>query len=215
MGFKTHTEGGSWNGGGTEVPNCNTMEINAIRAALRFLVSNGQPCVAGVPGLTALANALSGKNESTITLDCRGSSCNDGLFGLTNHRGGSEVTLCDAALPTNGLQQDTDVTLFHEFIHTCDGMELDAWALENHCYRGHGTIEPSGDVVNGFMSETSDIGNGLRASKFLVWEPGTGRVFVKVETGGSWNSSPTISRGAELNVTRNRYMPGGGGGGWI
>lgn len=216
MSFKTHTEGGSWTGGGEEVVNCSTTEVAAIRTALRFYASTGVPRVTAIPGLSGLASCLASKNESNITLDCRGSSCN-GAFGTTNSRGGSEVTFCDPALPPNGLQEDTDVTLFHEFIHTCNGMELDAWALENHCYRRHGTIDPSPDTVNGFMGETSDIGSGLRASQFLVWEPATGRVFVKIETGGSWNSSPTISLGFELNVNNSAYIPSGGlsGGGWI
>jgi hypothetical protein len=216
MGFKTHTEGGSWYGGGHEVLDCSVTEVAAIRAALAYLVSTGQPCAAGIGGLDGLASCLASKNESSITLDCRGSSCN-GAYGVTNSVGGSDVSFCDPALPPNGSQIDTDVTLFHEFIHTCDGGELDAWAMENHCYQGHGTFDPSSDVVNGFEGETSDVGNGLRAGRWLVWEPATGRVFVKVETGGSWNSSPTISRGAELNVNNKAYVPGpsGGGGGWI
>jgi hypothetical protein len=214
MSFKTHTEGGSWNGGGTEVPNCNAGEIAAIRAALRFLVSNGQPCVAGISGLGGLAGCLASKNEENILLDCRGGSCN-GAFGTTNSLGGSEVTFCDPALPPNGNQADTDVTLFHEFIHTCEGKELDAWALENHCYSGHGTFDPAQSTVQGFEGETSDVGGGLRAARWLVWEPATGRVFVKVETGGSWNSSPTISRGVELNVNNNAYILNPGGGSWV
>jgi hypothetical protein len=215
MSFETHTEGGSWTGGGTEVPNCSSAEIDAIRAALRFLVDSGQPCVAGVAGLGALATCLAGKNERNINLDCRSSDCN-GAFGITNHRGGSDVTFCDPALPPNGIQADTDVTLFHEFIHTCDGMELDAWAMENHCYAGHGTFDPGVETVRGFESETDDAGNNLRAGRWVVWEPDTGRVFVKVETGGSWNSSPTISRGVELNVNNAAYiLQPGGGGGWI
>lgn len=215
MSFKTHTEGGSWTGGGTEVPNCSTTEIAAIRTALNFYNSNGIPCVRSIGGLETLANCLSSKNEANITLDCRNSTCNGGAFGTTNSRGGSEVTFCDPALPPSGLQQDTDVTLFHEFIHTCNGMELDAWALENHCYQGHGTINPSPGVVNGFMGETADVGNGLRASEFLLWEPATGRVFVKIQTGGSWNSAPTYTRGAELSVNNSVYRIPPGGGSWI
>ena len=216
MSFKTHTEGGNWyGGGGTEVPNCNTSEIAAIRGALAYLVSNGQPCVAGIAGLGGLANCLAGKNEGDITLDCRGSVCN-GAYGVTNQRGGSEVTFCDPALPPTGVQADTDVTLFHEFVHTCDGMELDAWAMENQCYQNHGTFDPLADTVRGFESETSDVGGGLRAGRWLVWEPATGRVFVKVESGGSWNSSPTVSRGTELNVNNKAYiLVPQGGGGWV
>ena len=214
MSFKTHTEGGSWNGGGTEVRNCSVSEVNAIRQALTFYVSSGIPPVSAIGGLGGLVSCLQSKTEASIALDCRASGCT-GAFGYTT-RGGSDVTFCDPALPPTGVQADTDVTLFHEFIHTCNGMEIDSWALENHCYAGHGTFNPSPGVVSGFMGETSDAGNGLRASEFLLWEPATGRVFVKVSTGGSWNSSPTLSRGAELNVNNNSYMvPPGSGGGWI
>ena len=215
MPFKTHTEGGSWTGGGTEVPNCNTAEVAAIRAAFAFLVRSGQPCVAGVPGLGGLAGCLAGKTEASVFLDCRGSSCN-GAFG-TAPLGGNEVNMCDPALPPSGVQADTDVTLFHELIHSCNGMELDSWSLENHCYQGHGTFDPSADTVRGFQGETSDAGtgDGLRAGRWVVWEPTTGRVFVKVETGGSWASGPTISRGTELNVNNNAYILRAAGGSWV
>src|SRR5687767_1069426 len=122
MSFKTHTEGGSWTGGGTEVENCVLAERTAIRTALAFLVSSGQPCVAGIGGLGALASCLGGKTEASVPLDCRGNDCN-GAFGLTY--GGKDVVFCDPALPPSGVQADTDVTLFHEFIHTCSGKELD------------------------------------------------------------------------------------------
>jgi hypothetical protein len=212
MGFETHTEGGSWNGGGTEVPNCNLDERNAIRAAFRFLQSSGVPCVAGIGGLDSLATCLRGKTIEKVEIDCHGGDCN-GNFG-TAPRDGDEINLCNPALPPDGIQADTDVTVFHELIHSCGGMELDAWALENHCYAGHGTFTPSADTVRGFEDETSDAGDGLRAGTFLVWEPDTGRVFVKIESGGSWNSSPTISRGAELNVNNAGYTLVPGGGGW-
>jgi hypothetical protein len=213
MSFKTHTEGGSWTGGGTEVPNCNLNERNAITSAFRFLSSNGIPCVDGIGGLGNLAGCLRGKTLESVEIDCRGSNC-DGNFG-TAPRNGNSINLCGPALPPDGVQADTDVTVFHELIHSCGGMELDSWSLENHCYVGRGTFDPASSVVNGFLDETSDVGDGLRAATFVVWEPATGRVFVKVETGGSWNSSPTISRGNELNVNNAAYMPSGGGGSWI
>ena len=114
--------------------------------------------------------------------------------------------MCDLALPLTGAQVDTDVTVFHELIHSCGGGEIDSWSMENHFYAGHGTFTPGAATVDGFLSETSDIGGGLRAGTFIVWERTTGRVFVKVESGGSWNSGPSISRGTELNVNRAAYM---------
>lgn len=204
MGWKTHTEGGSWSGGGTEVPNCSLAERNAITTAFAFKDSDGEPCVAGIGGLGSLASCLRGKTISSVEIDCRGPTCTGNRFG-TAQLGGSSINLCPPALPPGGLQVDTDVTVFHELVHSCGGLELDAWALENHCYAGHGTFNPSATTLNGFLSETSDIGGGLRAATFLVWRPSTGQVFVKVETGGSWNSSPTISAGAALSVDAAAY----------
>lgn len=214
MGFVTHTEGGSWTGGGTEVPNCNPDEREAIRDAFDFLVSDGVPCLDAIGGLGALTACLSGRTIASVDIDCRGSSCDDGVFG-TAPLGGDSINMCDAGLPPAGNQADTDVTVFHELIHSCGGLELDSWALENHCYLGHGTINPSAATVNGFLDETDDLGDGLRAATFVVWEPDTGRVFVKVESGGSWNSSPTVSRGAEINVNNRVYTVGADGGGWV
>jgi|ERR1700681_542550 len=207
MGFKTHTVGGSWTGGGTQVADCNTTEQAAITTALEFMHNNangGQNCVTNLGGLSSLATCLAGRTVASVEWDCRGSSC-DGVFGTTDHVGGSSINLCDPALPPTGLQQDTDVTVFHEDVHSCGGLELDAWSLENHCYSGHGTFDPSNAVVQGFLGETSDVGGGLRAATFVVWERATGKVFVKVSTGGSWDSSPTISRGARLNVNAAAY----------
>lgn len=200
MGWKTHTEGGSWSGGGTDVPNCNATERTTITTAFNYLSSTGQPCVAGIGGLTSLANCLNGKTISSVEIDC---SCT-GLYG-TAPLGGDSINVCDLALPPTGNQVDCDVTVFHELIHSCDGGELDAWSLENHCYSGHGTFSPGSSTVSGFLSETSNVGGGLRAGKFVVWEPSTGGVWVKVETGGSWNSSPTISKGASINVNTSAY----------
>jgi len=202
MSFKTHTEGGSWSGGGTEVPNCNLAERNAITAAFRFMQASGVPCVQRLGGLGNLVSCLQGKSVDSVELDCRGSNCGSN-FGVAS---GNSVDICDPALPPTGLQQDTDVTLFHECIHTCGGRAIDAWSLENHCFQGHGTFDPAGSVVNGFLGETSDVGGGLRAATFVVWERATGRVFVKVSSGGSWSSGPTITRGAELNVNRAAYI---------
>lgn len=213
MGFKTHTEGGSWNGGGTEVPNCNLAERSAIQAAFTDLVSRGIACLNRTGGLGGLAGCLTNKTLESVEVDCNGSGCDPGVFG-TAPKGGNSINLCGPALPPGGNQADTDVTLFHELIHSCDGGELDSWSLENHCYQGHGTVNPMPATVSGFLDETSDVGDGLRAGTFVVWEPATGRVFVKVETGGSWNSSATITRGAELNVSNPAYIPPADGGGW-
>ncbi len=205
MAFKTHTEGGSWNGGGTEVPNCVLAERNAITTAFNFMNSSALGPMAAAGGRAAdLSGCLTGKTVSSVEIDCRGSGC-DGVFGRAP-LGGNSINMCDLALPPTGTQVDTDVTLFHELIHSCGGLEIDSWAMENHLYVGHGTFVPAAATIDAFCSETSDIGGGLRAGTFVVWESATGRVFVKVESGGSWNSGPTISRGTELNVNQAAYM---------
>src|SRR5262249_31107752 len=157
----------------------------AIRTAFAFLLRSGVPCVAGIGGLNSLAACLRGKTVESVEIDCHGGSCN-GAFG-TAPKGGNENNMCNPGLPPDGGQTDTDVTVFHELIHSCGGVELDSWALENHCYAGHGTFDPGSSTVSDFEDETDDVGGGLQAGTFLVWEPDTGRVFVKVETGGSWN----------------------------
>lgn len=206
MGFKTHTEGGSWSGGGTEVPNCNLADRNAITAAFNFMLNDlarGVPAIRAFGGLENLASCLAGKTLANVEVDCRGSGCTSGIFGRAP-RNGSSINMCSLSLPTQGLQVDTDVTLIHELVHSCGGAEIDAWSIENHFYAGHGTINPS---TGTFVSETSDIGGGLRASTFVVWERSTGAVFVKVESGGSWNSGPTITRGNELHPSmRSSYQ---------
>lgn len=201
MSFKTHTEGGSWTGGGTDVPNCDIGERNAITTAFNDKVTRGQTALTALGDRARdLSNCLAGKTISSVEIDCRGSSCGTGIFG-TAPRGGSSINLCPPALPPTGVQADTDVTVFHELIHSCGGAEVDAWAFENHCYAGHGTFTPGSTTVQGFVGETTDIGGGLRAGTFVVWERSTGRAWVKRETGGSWNSGPTITRGALLNVS--------------
>jgi hypothetical protein len=203
MTFVTHTVGGGWSGGGTQVANCSTAEMAAIRAAFTDVQNRGRNCASAL-GIGALDSCLASRgNEATIALDCRGAGCG-GVFGFS-HVNGNDITFCDDALPPNGLQQDTDVTMFHELVHCCGGVEVDAWSLENHCYARHGTITPSSAVVAGFRGETSDVGGGLRAGTFVVWEPATGKVFVKVTSGGSWNSAATVGRGAQLNVNQAAY----------
>lgn len=205
MTFKTHTEGGSWNGGGTEVPNCILAERNAITTAFNFMNTSALGAMSALGGrATALSGCLTGKTVSSMEIDCRGPGCTAGVFGNAPV-GGNSINMCPSGLPPSGLQADTDVTVFHELIHSCGGLQIDAWSMENHFYVRHGTFNPGVATVDDFLSETSDVGGGLRAGTFVVWERASGRVFVKVESGGSWNSGPTISRGAELSVDQATY----------
>jgi hypothetical protein len=194
--FKTHTEGGSWSGGGTDVPNCNLAERNAITAAFTFMQTTSRPLVAALGGECAtLASRIAGKTVASVEIDCRGPGCN-GSFGRAP-LGGNSINLCAPALPPS-VQANADVTVFHEIIHSCGGVELDSWSLENRFYVGRGTFTPAGSVISGFCGETSAIGGGLRAGTFVVWDPATGRVSVKVLSGGSWNTGPTVSAGAQI-----------------
>lgn len=198
MPFMTHTVGGSWSGGGTAVPNCTLAERTAITVAFGDKDSRGVAGMSGFAGLASLATCMTGKTIASVDIDCRGPSClASGAFG-TAPRGGNSIDMCAAALPPMGLQADCDVTVFHELVHSCGGMEVDAWSMENQFYGGHGTLNPGVATVSGFIGQTTDIGGGLRAGNFVVWERATGRAFVKVLSGGSWNSGPTISAGAQL-----------------
>lgn len=204
MPFKTHTEGGIWTGGGTDVPNCNPTEINAIRSALVYCLTSAVPCLRSLRGLEDLAHTLSFKDETNLLLDCKSQECN-GVTARINARGGNEITLCDTALPPIATQEETDVALFHQMILACKGTAFDAWALENHCYHGHGTVMPPVHISNGtFVETTIEVARNLRASEFLLWEPNTGRVFTKLQTGGTWNSPPVYTRGQELYLANYR-----------
>jgi hypothetical protein len=203
MGFVTHTEGGSWTGGGTEVPNCNLNDRNAITAAFNFMQATSRPAVAALGGeLSTLAGCLAGKTVAAVEIDCRGGSCGT-AFG-TAPRGGNSINMCPPALPPS-VQANTDVTVFHELIHSCGGGELDSWSLENRFYVGRGTFTPGKAVVNGFPGETTAIGGGLRAGTFVVWNPSNGQVSVKVLSGGSWNTGPTVSAGAQILAPSAAY----------
>lgn len=205
MPFVGRTVGGSWLGGGTFVPNCNATNQASITLAFATLNRIGITCCVNLGGLDQLVNCLRGKTVASVNIDCCASSCGancNANFG-TAPLCGNSINMCNPALPANP-QANCDVTVFHELIHSCCGLEIDAWSLENHCYVGRGTFNPSG-LGPTFLSETSDVGGGLRAGRFVVVERTTGRVFVKRETGGSWISSPTITRGTELNVNRASY----------
>ncbi|MDH3259476.1 MAG: hypothetical protein OEM81_04535 [Acidimicrobiia bacterium] len=205
MPFVTHTEGGSWSGGGTEVPNCNLNDRNAITSAFNFMQNTIRAQVAALGGECAtLANRLAGKTIASVNVDCLGGSCRAGIFG-TAPRDGDSINMCALALPPN-VQADTDVTVFHEIVHSCGGGELDSWALENRFYVGRGTINPGGATVNAFCGETSAIGGGLRAGEFVVWNPSTGQVSVKVLSGGSWSSGPTANAGAQVLAPNATYI---------
>lgn len=199
--FRTHTEGGSWDGGGTEVPNCSLAEQGMVIAALntiQALLNNWSlPCV------VSLRDRLQDRVNCSLLLDCgRGSNC-DGLAGVTDSRGSPNVTLCGTTL--DGTQQRLTAVLFHEMVHSAGGTELDSEAMENHFFGGNGATFPtSGD----FPQFDSDGG------EYVIWDKASGNVFEKCQSGGSWNSSPTVTQGVQLAVNFPN-PPSSGGGSWI
>jgi hypothetical protein len=175
MAFKTHTEGGGWlQGPATAVTNCNTNEVNMIRSAFAFLVSTGRPCVASISGLATLATCLAGKSEASLTIDCRGPSCG----GATVATGtAAEIDICGGAFTT---QAQVDAALFHACVLSCGGVEIDAWAIENHCYAGHGTRPPNANERDNLLTQgAASAGSNILAGTFVTWNRTTGTVTVK------------------------------------
>ena len=203
MPFKTHTQGGGWLGGATTtVPNCDPNQISNIRSAFNFVAKTAQPAVAAIAGLSALTACLAGKTEASVQIDCGGNGCSG-----TNRVTGSstDINICGDAF---GNQADTDAALFHALVLSCGGVEIDAWALENHCCSNHGTRDPSSDVRDGVLVPTStDAGNNQRRGTFVSWDGNTGTVTV-------------TGTGTALNVNAQAYKIPihynvGSGGGWL
>ncbi len=199
--FTTTTQGGSWDGGGTQVPTCNAAQqrrINTALVTIQAILSRWDlPCIINV------RDRLQDRINCSLRINCStGNDCT-GLAGYTDSRGSPNVTICN---PASRTQQRLTAILFHEMIHSVDGTELDAEALENHFMTRAGATFPTepGD----FDSFRSDEGN------FVIWDSGTGEVFERCTEGGSWDSSPTITRGRQLNVNFSEPTPPTGGS-WI
>src|SRR5512137_2622116 len=93
--FRTTTQGGSWNGGGTEVPACNATQQARINTALTtiqgILNSWDLPCI------TNVRDRLQDRINCSLRINCStGSDCS-GLLGYTDSRGSPNVTLCNPA----------------------------------------------------------------------------------------------------------------------
>ena len=199
MRFRTHTEGGSWTGGGTEVPNCNAAQRAMITTALatiqRILNSWSLRCLEGV------RQRIQDRLNCSLEMDCNPSDCN-GADAFTASRGSSYVALCNAL---TGTQQRVTAVLFHELVHSVGGTELDSEALENHFFSGNGATMPTSGDFPKFRDE---------GGEFVIWDRTTGAVFERCVEGGSWNSSPTVTRGTQLSPVFPD-PPSSGGGSWI
>ncbi len=190
MPFMTHTEGGSWpSGPATTVTNCATGEVAQIRTAFAFLVSTGRPCVAGIAGLGTLAACLAGKTEASLSIDCRGPGCG-GSTMVTGSAGG--INFCSGAF-TNQFQ--VDAALFHACVLSCGGLEIDAWALENHCYAGHGTRAPNTTERDGLLTTgATSGGSNILVGTFVTWNRTAGTVVV-TGSGAALNVDPQAYKG--------------------
>lgn len=175
MPFITHTAGGGWLGGAsTTVPNCDTNQQAMINTGLAFVVSTGRPCVAGLAGLTGLATCLGGKNLASLMIDCGGSGCASNKH--VTFTPPNTINLCGDMFPD---QATTDAAVFHALVLSCGGTEIDAWAIENHCYAGHGTRAPNADERdNVLVPGSTDLGNNKRRGAFVDWDGNTGLVTV-------------------------------------
>jgi hypothetical protein len=214
--FLGTTTGGSWFGvlgvGGV-LPTCNTPRQNSITTAFNF-IPNGSSTessplsrIVAFGGLNELANRLRQKTLAFTDIDCCGTRLPCDMTGTClgnfgrSFRGGNYLNMCRPALPPDfNNQRECDVTVFHELVHCCGGLEIDAWSLENHFYASHGTTSPGGGLKATFTAETLNLGGGLRAGTFVLWNTVTARVFVKTISGGSWLSSGTITPGAQILV---------------
>ena len=200
--FRTTTQGGSWNGGGTEVPTCNVSQQARLNTALgtiqRVLSRWDLPCI------TNVRDRLQDRINCSLRLNCSSGSDCSGLLGYTDSRGSPNVTMCSIDGRTNA---QVTATLFHEMVHSVGGSELDAEALENHFFSGSGATFPTDpDDFDDFRSNGGD---------FVIWDQSTGQVFERCTEGGSWNSSPTVTRGRALSVNFVDPTPPGSGGSWI
>jgi hypothetical protein len=200
--FRTTTQGGSWTGGGIQVPTCNANQQALLNTALRTI--QGVLRQWNLPCITNVRDRLQDRLNCSLRLNCSsGTDCN-GRLGFTDSRGSPNVTICR---PQTRTAAQLAATLFHEMVHSVGGTELDAEALENHFFNGAGATFPTDpDDFDDFRANGGD---------FVIWDQGTGQVFERCTAGGSWNSQPTVTRGVALAVTFIDPTPPGGGGGWI
>lgn len=197
-----HTEGGSWYGGGTQVPDCNETQRNAIVNAFNTFI--GRSCLNCFPGL---ANCLR-QRWNDVEIDCTDSDCSR----LDGRRSGNKVLICNTSPSRVGP------VLLHELTHLCDGTELDSEAVEHACFVGNGATAPFGDDTDSdsdwykFRSETSAFNGNVieRVARYVIWNSDTGEVWTKALSGGR------VVKGSlcfQSNAWKHPYS--GGGGGWI
>ncbi len=176
--WTTHTEGGSWSGGGTVVEDCNESQRNAIVNAFNNFID--RPCLDCFPGLR---DRLRDK-WNDVEIDCTDPACED----LDGRWDGSRLLMCNTSPDRVGP------VLLHELVHACDGAELDSEAVEHACFIGNGATLPFGDDWDKFRNETGTLDGNIieRVGVYVIWNSNTGQVWAKAEEGGGWGGSTTV-----------------------
>lgn len=198
--WTTHTEGGSWYGGGTDVPDCNDSQRNAITNAFNNFIDSS--CLNCFPGLR---DCLRSK-WNDIEIDCTDPDCSN----LDGRQSGNKILMCNTSSTRVGP------VLLHELVHACDGTELDSEAVEHACFNGSGATLPFGDDWDKFRSETSALdGNETeRVGKYVIWNSDTGEVWAKAQEGGGWGGGKTV-KGTRCFQSDGWIHSYSSGGGWI
>lgn len=196
--FTTHTEGGSWNGGGSDVPNCSLSQRTAINAALADIQTKLNSW--GLPCLTGLRDSIQDMLNCSLEVDCD-NDCD--LNGYT-YRGSGKITICPPTFADT--QARINAVVFHEIVHAAGGTELDAEALENHFYTGNGATSPSSSDWDSFHDD---------GGEYVIWDEDSGDLFEKCVDSGSWDEGDTVTRGVELTPNFNEPDGGGDGGSWV
>ena len=160
--FTTHTEGGSWSGGGDEVPNCNASQRADINTALNDIQTKLDNW--NLDCLTNVRNMLQDMLNCSLEIDCD-NDCD--LNGYT-YRGSGKITICPPTFADT--QNRINAVVFHELIHAVGGTELDSEALENHFYTGSGATTPSSGDWDKFRDD---------GGEFIIWDEDSGALFEK------------------------------------
>ncbi len=206
--WTTHTEGGSWTGGGTEVRDCSDSRQSAILSAFSEFMK--KPCIDCFPGLRS---CLEDKWDD-VEIDCTDSDCDGTLDG---RQSGNKILLCCNTISCGSSSSRLGPVLLHELVHVCGGTELDSEAVEHACFDGDGATLPFGDDWDKFRSETSKLdGNEIeRVGKYVIWNSDTGEVWGKNVSGGGWAGGGDVSKGSRCFQDSGWIHDYSGGGGWI
>lgn len=196
--WTTHTEGGSWRGGGTTVRDCSaSMQRNIVDAFNDFIDDSCLDCFPG------LRSKLENKWDS-IEIDCTDSDCSR----LAGRRSGNKILICVRSRPR------IDAVLLHELVHAVGGDELDSEAVEHACFDGSGATLPTSSDWDKFRSETGKLdGNEIeRVGEFVIWNSDTGEVWGKETEGGGWGGGDPVKDSLCFQDDGWKHTYGNGGG---